>query len=65
MGGSCGELQDLTNRLEDRATAHGMEVSTDKNKTMTNSVNNIIADISINGKKLDEVTSFKYLEAIL
>ena len=26
MGGSNGELQDLTNRLEDTATAYGMEV---------------------------------------
>ena len=28
MGGSNGELQDPTNRLVDRATAYGMEVST-------------------------------------
>ena len=28
IGGSNDELQDLTNRLEDSATAHGMEVST-------------------------------------
>ena len=27
MGGSNGELEDLTNRLVDRATASGMEVS--------------------------------------
>ena len=30
MGGSNGELQDLTNRLVDRATAYGMEVSAKK-----------------------------------
>ena len=30
MGGSNGELQDLTNRLVDRATAYGMEVRTEK-----------------------------------
>ena len=28
MGGSSGESQDLTNRLVDRATAYGIEVST-------------------------------------
>ena len=32
MGDSSGELQDLTNRLVDRATAHETEVSTEKEK---------------------------------
>ena len=41
MGGSNGELQDLTIRLVDRATAHGMEVSPEKSRIMTNSTNNI------------------------
>ena len=59
--GSNGELQDLTNRLVDKATAYRMEVSTEKSKLMTNSTNNIGADISINSKKLEEVTSIKYL----
>ena len=45
MGGSNGELQDLTNRLVDTAMVYGMEVSTEKNKIMTNSMNNICADI--------------------
>ena len=61
MDGSNGELQDLTNR----ATAYGMEVSTEKNKVMINSTNNIGADISMNCQKLAEVTSFKYLGATL
>ena len=59
MGGTYGELQDLTNRLVDRAVAYGMEVST----IMTNSTINISADISTNGQKLEEATSFKYMEA--
>ena len=42
MDGSNGELQDLTNRLVDRATACEMEVS--------NSTNNISAYISMNGR---------------
>ena len=42
-----------------------MEVSREKNKTMTNRMNNISADISMNGKKLEEMTSFKYLGAKL
>ena len=47
-GGSNGELQDLTNRLVDRAMAYGMEVSTEKSKIMTISTNNISAEISMN-----------------
>ena len=33
-GGSNGELQGLTNRLEDRATVFGMEISIKKSKIM-------------------------------
>ena len=44
MGGSNGELQDLTSRFVDRATAYGMEVTAEKNKIMSNSTNNISAD---------------------
>ena len=40
-----------------------MKVSTEKSKVMTNSMNNISADNSVNGRKLEEVTSFKYLGA--
>ena len=36
-----------------------------KSKIMTNSTNSISADISMNGQNLEEVTSFKYLGAIL
>ena len=66
MGGSNGELQDLTNRPVDRATAYEIEVSTEKSKIMTNNTNSINADIiSMNSQKLEAVTSFKYLGATL
>ena len=65
MGSRNSEILDLTNRLVERATAYGMEVSTEKSKIMTNSANNIIADISMNGQKLEVVTSFKYHGATL
>ena len=59
MDDSNGELQGLISRLVDRATAYGMEVSREKRKIMTSSVNNISVDISINGQKLGgEVVSF-------
>ena len=65
VGGSKVELQDLTNSLFDRTRANGMEVSTERSKTMTNSTNNIGADISMNGQKLEDMISFKYLGATL
>ena len=64
-GGSLSEHQDLTNRLVDRATAYRMEVSTEKSKIVTNSKNNIGAGINMNGQKLEDVTSIKYLGATL
>ena len=42
-----------------------MEVITERRMIMTNSKNNISADISMNGQKLEEVTSFKCLGATL
>ena len=59
MGGSNGELQELTNRLVDRAKACRMEVSIEKNKILTSITSNFSADISMNGQKLEEVTSLK------
>ena len=63
---SSGELQDPTNRLVDRAMAYVTEVvSTEKNKIMTNSRNNVIADICMNGQMLEKVISFKCLGTTL
>ena len=42
-----------------------MEIGTEKTKNMSNGTNNISADISTNGQKLEEVTSFKCLGATL
>ena len=55
----------LFTRLVDNSTAYGLEVSIEKRKIMTNSTNDISADISMNGRKLQEVISFKYLGATL
>ena len=65
MSGSSVEVQDLTNRLVDRAAAFGMEVSTEKSKIMTSTAENISVDISMNDQKLDEVTRFQHLGATL
>ena len=42
-----------------------MEVSTEKSKIMTTNTNNVSAGISMNGQKLEEVTSFRYRGATL
>ena len=51
MGGSSSELQDLTSGLEDRVTAYGMEVSTEKSKFVISSTNIISTDTSVKGQK--------------
>ena len=42
-----------------------MEVSTEMSKVVSNSTNDISADIRMNSEKLDGLTSLKYLGAIL
>ena len=61
IGGSNDEPQDLINRLVDRATAYGMEVTTEQRKIMTSSTNNISAYISMNGLRLEEAVSYTHL----
>ena len=59
MDDSSGHLQDLTDRFEDRARIYEIEVSTEKSKIKNNGLSNINADRSMNGWKLEEVSSFK------
>jgi len=42
-----------------------MEISAKKNKIMTNNPNGISEEVVVSGQKLGEVSSFKYLEAIV
>ena len=65
MGCNNGGLQDITNRLMDRAKAYGMEISAEISKIMTSSTIKISSNISMNGQKVEEVTSFEYLGATL
>ena len=59
------ELVSLVDRLDKTSAAFGMEISAEKTKLMTNNANGISIDIRINGEKLDEVDSFKYLGAVV
>ena len=42
-----------------------MEISAEETKLMTNNTNGIDTELKINGKKLDTVTSFKYLGSVI
>ena len=65
MEGSNNELQDLMSRLTARASAYGMEVSTEKSKVKVNSTNEISVNITMNGEPLEKVASFEYFGATL
>ena len=65
MAGRNGELQGLLCRLVDRATAYGIADRAENSKVMTNNTNNISADTSMNGQKLEEVNSSTYVGATL
>ena len=65
LAGKEEELASLVDRLDKTSAAFSMEISAEKTKLMTNNANGISIDIRINGEKLDEVDSFKYLGAVV
>ena len=64
IAGTEEELQELTT-LERRARAYGMEISAEKSKIMVNSRIAPRSTILMNGERLEEVRSFKYLGSIM
>ena len=59
------ELEALVESLDKTCRRHKMEISAEKTKLMTNSVNGIQREIKVKGQKLGTVTSFKYLGAVV
>ena len=60
VGGLAGEekeLADLVERLDKASTAYGIEISAEKTKPMTNNTSDINTEITVNGQKLETVTS--------
>ena len=55
------ELAEIVERLDKASTAHGMEISAEKTKLMTNNTSGINTEIKVNGQKFETVTNFKYL----
>ena len=67
-GGNNGELQNLKSQTDSKTKQehnYRMEVGTKKSKIPTNSTNPNSEDISMNGQKLEEVSSFKCLGVTL
>ena len=65
LAGKEEELASLVDHLDETSEVLSMEISAEKTKQMTNNVNGISIDITINSEKLDEVESFKKLGAIV
>ena len=52
LAGEEEELANLVERLGKASTAHGMEISAEKTKLMTNNTNGSNTEIKVNGQKL-------------
>ena len=65
LAGEEEELANLAENLDKTSTAYGTEISAERTKLMTNSTSGINAEIKMNGKKLETVTSFKYLGSVI
>ena len=61
LAGEEEELASLVERLDKASIAYSMEISAEKTKLMANNTGGINTEIKVNGKKLETVTSFKYL----
>ncbi len=58
MVGSNQELQEMTNKLVERAGAYAMEISTEKSKVMVNSIKDTTSNIIMRGHKLEELEGY-------
>ena len=65
LAGEEEELANLVERLDKASTAYSMEISAEKTKLMTKNTSGINTEITVNGQKLETVTSFKYLGSVI
>jgi hypothetical protein len=65
IGGTNAELADLTARLDNTATAYGMEISAEKSKVLVMGTEVMQPAITVGGVNLENVESFKYLGATI
>ena len=55
----------MVDRLDKTSAAFGTKISEEKTKLMINNTNGISTNITINGEKLKDVDSFKYLSTVV
>ena len=65
IDGKEEELFKLAYQLEKASTTHGMEISAEKTKLMTNYTRGISSDVRIRGQNLETVQRFKYLGSVM
>ena len=65
LAGEEEELANLVEHLDKASTAYSMEISAEKTKLMTKNTSGINTEITVNGQKLETVTSFKYLGSVI
>ena len=59
LAGEEEELAKLVESLDKASRAYGMEISAEKTKLITNNTSGINTEITVNGQRLETVTSFK------
>ena len=65
MAGKEEEFTSLVQDLDRTSTAYGMEINAEKAKLMAKKVRASTRDIEVNGQRLDMISSFKYLSAVV
>ena len=65
LAGSEQELAQLVERIDQTSKAYGIEINAEKTKLMTNSINGIHKETNTSDQKLQTVTNFKYMGAII
>ena len=65
IDGKEEELFKLANQLSKASTTHGMEISAEKTKLITNNTRGISSDVRIGGQNLETVQRFKYLGSVM
>ena len=63
LKGKEKELAAVVDHQDKTSSAFSIEISTEKSKLMTNNTDGISIDIRVDGEKLNEVNSFKYMGA--
>ena len=65
FAGEEEELAKLVEHFDKASTAYGMEIIAEKTKLMTNNTSGINTETKVNGRKLETVTSFKYVGSVI